>query len=506
MPNFPLALVPLDNRPCNARFPFQIASIAGDELLLPKPESLGDLHRAGDAQSAADWIATLPEVSALIVSIDMLAYGGLVFSRRTLTTKDEALARLEALRQFRRQRPSTPILAFNVLMRLAVTMDSDAAATNYYNIMRFARLADEAERFDSQYLREQLQQVQSEIPPAALQEYLAARARNHAVNARMIEWLSEDVFDYLLITQEDAAEFGLHRREQDALLKKAGELNVENKMSLHPGADEAALTLLARHWNTGVKFRLHWSSLEDSRRIAPFEDRPFDVSLQQHIAAMRGVLSSDGDADFELFVNAPVGGSAKDEDSGPKALRAARVNAFAREIEKKIESEKRVALCDVAFPNGADDVLMNALDKRGLLGKLSAFGAWNTAGNTLGTVLAQCAAVVKGAERSRQAGHAPDESINRQFTFERILDDWFYQSRVRSRIEKTARDNGASPLDLQDQTETVEAQARRELRVYARLVAARHFGSTLEKCEVSLPWQRAFEVDFRAQLAPTEKV
>jgi hypothetical protein len=500
MSNSPLALVPLDNRPCNARFPLQITAIAGDELLLPEPELLGDLHHAGDAQGVAHWVGALPEIGALIVSIDMLAYGGLVFSRRTLTTKDEALARLEVLREFRRQRPSTPILAFNVLMRLAVTMDSDAAATNYYNIMRYARLADEAERFDSQYLREQLQQVQSEIPPAALQEYLAARARNHAVNARMIEWLSEGVFDYLLTTQEDAAEFGLHRREQDALLKKADELNVENKMSLHPGADEAALTLLARHWNTGVKFRLHWSSLEDSRRIAPFEDRPFDLSLQQHIAAMRGVLTADGDADFELFINAPVGGSAKDEDSGPKALRASRVNAFAREIEKKIESGKRVALCDVAFPNGADDVLMNALDKRGLLGKLSAFGAWNTAGNTLGTVLAQCAAVVRKAE-----GGGMKAEENRQFTFERILDDWFYQSRVRSRIEKTARDNGASPLDLQDQTETVEAQARRELRVYARLVAARHFGSTLEKCEVSLPWQRAFEVDFRAQLSPIRK-
>jgi hypothetical protein len=477
----------------------QIAAIAGDELLLPARETLGDLHHAGDAQSVCDWVAALPETAALIVSIDMLAYGGLVFSRRTLTTENVALARLETLRELRRQRPSTPILAFNVLMRLAVTMDSDAAATNYYNIMRYARLADEAERFNSQYLREQLQQVQNEIPPAALREYSQARARNHAVNARMIEWLSEGIFDYLLITQEDAAEFGLHRREQDVLLQKAHELNVENKMSLHPGADEAALTLLARHWNTGVKFRLHWSNLEDSRRIAPFEDRPFDVSLQQHITAVRGGVTTDGDADFELFINAPVGGSARDEDSGAKALRASRINAFAREVEKMAEREKRIALCDVAFPNGADDVLMNALDKRGLLGKLSAFGAWNTAGNTLGTVLAQCAAIKRSAQENRQSS-----IVNRQFTFERILDDWFYQSRVRARIEKTARDAGASPLDLRDCTEAIEAQARRELRVYARLVAARHFGSTLEKCDVSLPWQRAFEVDFRAQLAPPQ--
>ncbi len=44
----------------------------------------------------------------------------------------------------RQARPATPIYAFNILMRLAVTLSSDAAVANYYNIMRYARLADEA--------------------------------------------------------------------------------------------------------------------------------------------------------------------------------------------------------------------------------------------------------------------------------------------------------------------------------------------------------------------------
>ncbi len=71
-------------------------------------------------------------------------------------------------------------------------------------------------RFESDYLREQLQNVIAEIPPQVLQDYRAARARNHAVNCRMIDWLAEGIFDYLLITQEDATEFGLHTEFADA--------------------------------------------------------------------------------------------------------------------------------------------------------------------------------------------------------------------------------------------------------------------------------------------------
>jgi hypothetical protein len=499
----PLALVPLDNRPCTYRFPQQLAAIAGDELLVPAYEILGDLHKPGQADAVCDWVKKLPPVQSLVVSVDMLAYGGLVASRRPLTALQKADKRLEVLREFRKQRPDTPIYAFNILMRLAVTMDSDAAAVNYYNIMRYARLVDEAERFNSEYLREQLENVKNEIPPAALQEYLAARARNHSINLQMIEWLEEGVFDYLLITQEDAAEFGLHRREQDILLEKARDLNVQEKMSLHPGADEAALTLLARHWDTSASFRLHWSNAEDAHRIAPFEDRPFDDSLLQHIDALRGQIITGEEADFEFYINAPVAVGRRDEDEDAQKLRAQKLGAFVNDMERKINAGKWVALCDVAFPNGADDVLMNLLETRGLLGQLAAFAGWNTAGNTLGTVLTQCAALV----RHRQlTSHSDLPASNSLFTFERVIDDWFYQARVRPRIEKTARDYGLSPLDLGGTAEPVEAQTLRELRGYAHILAQRHFKSMLQKCEVSLPWHRSFEVDFRATLTPPETV
>lgn len=492
----PIALLPLDSRPCNVRFPRQLTALAGGRLMTPEVASLGDLHHPADQENARHWLANLPEVSALVVSIDLLAYGGLVPSRRPHISAQEAISNLEVLRGFRAARPSTPIYAFNILMRLATTMSSEKAATNYFNIMRYARLVDEAEQFDSAYLRQQLADLKEEIPPAVLQEYLAGRARNQKVHLEMLAWLAEGVFDFLLIAQEDAAEFGLHRREQESLLAQCKALEVEEKFSLHPGADEAALTLLARHWNTEARFRVHWSSLEDSRRVAAFEDRPFNESLKLHVRAMRGSLTSEDDADFELFVNAPVGSSSKEEEKEKRELRRSKIDSFVRMIREVLEAGKRVAVCDVAFPNGADDLLMNALDQQGLLGKLNAYGAWNTAGNTLGALLAQCAAFYKNPVQG--------EELNRQFVFERLVDDWFYQSRVRSQIEKSARARQVSPLNLGDETEFLEARACRELRSYAHLIAQRHFGGSVQRCEVSFPWRRTFEVDFRAQLTPYE--
>ena len=486
-----IALLPLDNRPCNLRFPQQIAGIGNSELLVPPVELLGFFNTPGSSDALANWLRDLPEVEALIVSIDMLAYGGLVASRRPKVDVEQARQRLSALRIFHEKCPRVPIYAFNVLMRLAVTMDSDKAVANYYNVMRYARLVDEAERFGSEHLRLELAKVTEQIPPDVLQEYLAARARNHSVNRLMVEWLGEGIFDSLLITQEDATEFGLHRREQDDLLKLAGEMNVGERFSLHPGADEAALTLLARHWNTGVRLRVHWSNVRDSARVAPFEDRPYNIALQQHIAAMRGrAVGENEDADFELFVNAPVGGSQKDEGEAERAIRHAGLRPFLREIAAAADAGAKIAVCDVGFPNGADNMLMTELEERNLLGRLSVFGGWNTAGNTTGTVLAQCAALLRGGGATAIQ--------NRTFLFERYIDDWLYQARVRARIEKIARDLGVSPLNMNDDYTQVEAQTRRELTGLAQVLAKRHFGATLDECRIALPWHRTFEVAFRA--------
>ena len=496
-----IALLPLDDRPCNTRFPAQIAAIGADVLTLPPLNSLGRFNVPGDFDALRCWLDELPEVEALIVSVDMLAYGGLVASRKTTTSLETALQRLEIVRAWRAKRPDVPVYAFNVLMRLAITMDSDAAVPHYYNVMKWARLCDEARRFPTPQNQAELDEVRALIPDAIIESYGRARNRNHEVNLTMIDWLAEGTFDHLLVTQEDCTEFGLHRREQDELVERARKHQVQNKFTLHPGADEAALTLLARGWNDAISFGIEWSSEVHKRDIAVFEDVPYEDALLSHIRATSAKVASNEEApDVRLFVNAPVGGSQKNETPEARQTRRDQFNAhFLPQIVAALNQGERVALCDVAFPNGADEVLMNAIADFGgdIFARLIAFGGWNTAGNTTGTILAQCAALVRGqnAGQSEKTGQ-----LNRDFLFERLLDDWFYQADLRARLEKEARDSGFSPLSMNGHTSQIEASARREIKEFARNLASKHFGTSVRELKVALPWGRTFEVAVGAKL------
>ena len=486
-----LALLPLDDRPCNLQFPAQIAAIGADELIAPSAALLGHFNRRGDCDALRAWLDCLPEVSALIVSIDMLAYGGLVASRKTDTDLETALARLQTLKEWRASRPHTPVYAFNILMRLAITMDSDAAVPHYYNVMRWARLMGEAKRFPSAEKTAERDEVRALIPDAIIEQYCGARARNHAVNLQMVDWLAAGTFDYLLITQEDCTEFGLHRAEQDEITQRVAACGVADKFALHPGADEAALTLLARHWNDEVAFSIHWSSAHNKRNIAVFEDVPYEDALHSHIGAMSGRICDDAQADVQLWVNAPISGSQKDESGAEKLARIGELKAWVIELKKALQSGARVALCDVAFPNGADNLLMDELRAQGdILGRLVAFGGWNTAGNTTGTVLAQCAALKRGG----------DENLNRQFVFERLLDDWYYQANLRTELEETARARGFSPLNMNGQGAQIEALARVSMEKFAGELAREQFDASVRDLKVNLPWSRTFEVQVGAKL------
>jgi hypothetical protein len=168
-PNAPagrIVLIPLDDRPAVAQFAQMIGGIADHEVVMPPMEMLGRFTTPGNVPQIIEWLGLVdyskyknylstktepkyklsakdvftPEdraktlkfikmvdysdVSALVVSVDMLAYGGLVASREPGVTQQEALSRLDFFRWFKHEHPEIPIYAFNVLMRVAPTASS----------------------------------------------------------------------------------------------------------------------------------------------------------------------------------------------------------------------------------------------------------------------------------------------------------------------------------------------------------------------------------------------
>ena len=95
-----IGFIPIDNRPVCYSLPESIAAIDKNiEIFLPEKNFLGNLFEKADIDSIFAWIETLPELDAFIVSLDTVAYGGLIPSRRCNDSFEQVRNRVEKLKK-----------------------------------------------------------------------------------------------------------------------------------------------------------------------------------------------------------------------------------------------------------------------------------------------------------------------------------------------------------------------------------------------------------------------
>ena len=79
-----LCVIPIDNRPVCYNLIQDIAKIdTSIELYMPPRKMLGGLTKDADIVGLYSWLNQLPEVDAIVISLDTIAYGGLIPSRRS---------------------------------------------------------------------------------------------------------------------------------------------------------------------------------------------------------------------------------------------------------------------------------------------------------------------------------------------------------------------------------------------------------------------------------------
>ena len=246
----------------------------------------------------------------------------------------------------------------------------------------------------------------------------------------------------------------------------------------------------------------------DEAIIAPYEDRAVRLTVEGQIGACGGLLASSAqDADLILGVLTPSPRRTEwraDFADAEREARQSAYGAFFAELGEFQNSGKLVALGDVAYPNGADPLgieLLFAENSPCAPAKLASFGAWNTAGNTLGTTVAQ--AVALWLAGSSADAHAQNIALTHHF-----LEGWGYQSEVRR--EARARNiekgwhydpNTGSPNlggGGGDQIAFTCASIEAGLQVRLAQLQKRGVGVglTLVPGSVKLPWSRTFECDF----------
>ncbi len=506
-----LALVPLDERPVNTRYPQMLGAIGGARVLLPPADTRGHRRTPADLPALDAWLAdAASDAEAAIISCDYFAFGNLINARISHGSAADALRRLAGLAAINSH---CPVHAFSLVTR--VSNADDAVEEPAYwaqwgtKCYAYARLTHQQQNsaLDAGGQQE-LQALQALLPPAVLADWLGRRLRNHTVNLGLLDMAARGELASLLLTSDDTSPWGFPTRERDWLAAWAGMVGqtLPGRVRMYPGADEVASALVAARLNAQDNCApAVWPCYaidDDAGLIAPYEDRPVRETVQAQIAACGCALAdSPQTADIVLGIVTP---SPRRTDYRPEFLeedRSVRTDAYARFIQTLAAWQaqgKPVALADVAYPNGADPLLMEHLLAPGCpldIGRLAAFGAWNTAGNTLGVVVAQ-------ASCAQRIGAAPERAQAQSlFLAHRFLEDWGYQTVAR----RLARDDAErrwgrrepAPDSGAEQAVTCAIIAQHLENALGRLQARGvGVGLRIAPGSVALPWQRTFEVDF----------
>lgn len=485
--------IPLDERPCNYRFPQMIANAQHDITLITPPiELLGNKKEPANSWEICNFIEQhIMDCDNMILSIDMLLYGGLIPSRIHSLQEQEVRKRLDILTSIKQKNPKLKLYAFHCIMR-APSYNSGEEEPDYYEeygyaLFRRKYLLDYRQRHGlTQEEEKELQTIH--IPANIIEDYETRRDFNTRMNIEVIHLIENGILDFLVIPQDDSSPYGYTAISQKCVIDEVKKLRLDNSIMIYPGADEVAMSLLARSYheftNTEPKVYPFYASVLGPTIIPNYEDRPMLESLKSHIRVCKARLVDHvKEADLVLAINSPgkvMQEAFIDEQEVDISYTSYRnLLDFAYRIKEYLADGYRVALCDSAFSNGGDYQLIQYLDDMGILDRLCSYAGWNTNCNSLGTALAQ--AFLSPAQTYEQLCY-------------RILEDVFYQTIVRKDIiDHHLPKMGLSYYDFKDKQDEVEQLIQSKLQnFYDNLhLSKKH---PVQILSISMPWKRMFEI------------
>jgi hypothetical protein len=507
-----ILLVPLDDRPVTGRLPQCIGAVAGATVELPPTAWIGNLIRRADGASLMAWLqAAAPSTAAMVLALDTLAYGGLVGSRQSRDPAAEITERLLPLWQLRDQHPDLQLAGFITIPRLSATAAPEEEAPYWPQygvaIAAYSRAFHLAEVEPTAANEQALDTARAAVPAEVLADYLGARERNQAINRMLVEWTAAGVFDLLYVTVDDSAEWGLNVLERDDLTRLVAARGLEDRILVYPGADEVACSLLARlllrRSDVTPTFFPVYSEDGGEDAVTMYEGLPLRETLALHLrAAGIGRAASPESADCQLFLHSPerVGGDFwlgidLPEDTG------AFPEWFVAAIATALQMGSPVAVADVAWANAAHPAFVQRLVETAPVRNLMAFAGWNTAGNTLGTVLAHAA--MRHLALERGGGLQAQELAHQRLLFERFAEDWLYMG-----VERPAVVRRHEAINLNEVGRAVGLRAESTyLRYWKGGVVMRVSPDQMpeywrlgeyRRIEPGFPWSRLFDIDFRA--------
>ncbi len=497
-----IVLLPLDERPCNVKFPVSLFRSAEREIAVPQrlgnkkePAKFEDLTRFLD-QVCAD-------ADGLVVSLDMLLYGGLIPSRLHYLEESQLCTRIQFLRQLKERYPSLKIYGFDCIMRCPTYSSDDEEPDYYAEFGAQIHALGVARHKESEGDRSQQQKAEAlerEIPGNVLEDYLFRRKRNLRMNVAALDLVLDGTIDFMVIPQDDAAPYGFTAMDQMEIRAEIKKRRIQNRVMLYPGADEVAMTLLARMENVlaGRNPAVYplYASGGASFVIPPYEDRPLSETVRcQIVAAGCHVTAAPEQADVILAITAPAGSisaaTSQSEWNGNYDVGRS-LTAFFSECCYWMDMGKPVTVCDNAYCNGGDLELLSMLDVSARMMDVAGYAGWNTSSNTMGTAIAQG---VRYLYRGRDA-----EFLD--FLALRYVEDCAYDAAVRQIV--TQEDLPEMGLNY-FRVDAIEGVAAERVKSHLCDFVQEHMASVADHIvihRVGMPWVRMFEVDLDVEYCP----
>jgi uncharacterized protein DUF4127 len=484
-----IAFLPLDARPVTRGAFLDLAGAAGIAVATPPVSLLGDRRRPADVELLWSWIeAEAADADLLIAAAELLIYGGLVPSRIGHESLERCLALSGRFAGLRRRHVHRRLLLSASNLRLPQAPDNSEEPEYWAEfgprIFAYSYHADRFARTNDPSAWGLAEEARAGIPREVLADVLARRSRNLTVLLSLVDQAARGDIDGLLVGQDDAAEFGLTRRDLAAVETAIADRGAAARAWVTYGTDELGLRLLARARLAArgcrPEVRVVYAYPENRQAIPRYEGQALDRTVTSHIVTA-GCRRVDAGGALTLFVhNFPRGQQeAPDQDPYDPAV----LSSFLDALSAAAQGRERLAIADVRYSNGADRTFVARLLQAPRAYRTLAFGGWNTASNTVGMALAQA--------------FLADGDAGERFTISRFLDDWGYQAGIRQRLaaEVVPRYPNATAQSLGPASGPCAEAARIWLAADYVPQLEWCFGRRIALARVGFPWGRLFEID-----------
>lgn len=483
--------VPQDDRPVDYEYTVSTAEAAGYQVLTPPAQYLSGMNFHGSPDKLMAWVnANAGKADAMVLSIDSLVYGGLVDSRKHNLPMETLTARLEKVEALHKSHKNVPIYVFSTVMR-SPWAGGKGVEPDYYLTMGsdIYQLASLQAKMDEEGLSPQERNdwfaIMRRVPMEYLQDWYNRRRKNMSINYRLIDDARKGVFTYYSLGHDDNS-VSTQSSLESKYLEMAGTGIPKTAFGSFPGADQLGLLLITRASNDFNKYHPKITVIYPlgggEKTVPRYDGQAIGKTIASHVEAIGGTMVDNERPDLLLAVNTPLTTSTTESanfENFPIMLQSTR--DFLTQIEKAVNLDIPVSIVDMAFSNGSDNTLVYGLYQDKMMYRLAAYNGWNTASNSVGYGIAQ------GVLSKYMTADAHRDMLTTQY-----LDNWAYQANVRDYIYRMQQKLEAGVVTQYYPTlnEELQSRTKEQLQRYA----STYLGIDPKTVDVTLPWQRLFEV------------